>query len=136
VPAGLSSYPVQAEEYTTMALNKSKIKKSLFSDEKPDSAGKPAAPVVEKLVQPAGARQPKYLSFDVKLSILLTDEQLEMVEKVVKDIMKNRNAKKERITKNTVFRCLVDLLAVMPLDTKDIPDEDELRRRMLAAIGM
>jgi hypothetical protein len=119
-----------------MALNKSRIKKSLFSDEKPVSAGKPDSPVMEKPVRPAHVHQPKYLSFDVKLSILLTDEQLEMVEKVVKDIMKNRVTKKERVTKNTVFRCLVDLLAVMPLDTKNIPDEDELRRRMLAAIGM
>lgn len=119
-----------------MALNKSKIKKSLFSDEKPVSADKPAPPVIEKPDRPANMHQPKYLSFDVKLSILLTDEQLAMVEKVVKDIMKNRVSKKERITKNTVFRCLVDVLAVMPLDTKNIPDEDELRRRMLAAIGM
>ena len=119
-----------------MALNKSKIKKSLFPSQKTTPAEKPVKAVPASRKTAVDPVQPKYLSYDVKLSILLTEEQLNRMDKLVKDIMKNRQDKKERITKNTVFRCLVDLLTVMPLDVKNIPDEDELRRRMLAAIGM
>jgi hypothetical protein len=119
-----------------MALNKSRIKKSLFSSPTPAPEKKPAKSMPAAKATSTDSSQPKYMSYDVKLSILLTDDQLNMMEKVVKDIMKSRRDKKERITKNTVFRCLVDLLAVLPIDLKNIPDEDELRRRMLAAIGM
>jgi len=81
----------------------------------------------------AAPPMPKYMTYDVRLSLLLSDEHLEYLEKVVREIMKNRRVKHERITKNSVVRCLIDLLKALPLDVQEIPDEAELRRRLLAA---
>jgi hypothetical protein len=74
------------------------------------------------------------MTFEAKLSILLDEAQLDYVEKFVKQVLKRRRVKNERITKNTVFRCLVDLLRTLPVELDEIPDEDELRRRLLAAV--
>jgi hypothetical protein len=116
-------------------LNKSKVKHNLFAETTAkDAPVDKQPPVAAPASVPADV--PKYATFDIKLSILLTEDQLLFVEKMVKDIMKRRKVKKERITKNTVFRCLVDLLAVLPVDLDNIPDEDELRRRVLRAVGM
>jgi len=74
------------------------------------------------------------MTFEAKLSILLDEAQLDYVEKFVKQVLKRRRVKNERITKNTIFRCLVDLLRTLPVELDEIPDEDELRRRLLAAV--
>jgi hypothetical protein len=80
------------------------------------------------------AHVPKFMTFEAKLSILLDEAQLDYVEKFVKQVLKRRRVKNERITKNTIFRCLVDLLRTLPVELDEIPDEDELRRRLLAAV--
>lgn len=82
---------------------------------------------------PGAPRVPKFKTFEAKLSILLSEAQLDYVEKFVKQVLKRRRVKRERITKNTVFRCLVELLRALPVELDEIPDEDELRRRLLAA---
>ncbi|NLF37863.1 hypothetical protein GX586_00365 [bacterium] len=119
-----------------MSLDKAKVKKNLFEQTGPAVPAATAPAPVPAPAQAAGdpLRTPKFLTFEVKLSILLTAGQLEYIERLVHEIMRNRSVKKERITKNTVLRCLVDLLQALPLDTKDIADEDELRRRLLAAV--
>ena len=117
-----------------MALNKSKVKHSLFADT-PAKDTRAKEPPPATVPAAATGEQPKYATFDIKLSILLTQNQLDQLEKMVKEIMKRRKVKNERITKNTIFRCLVDVLAVLPIDLDNIPDEDELRRRVLKAVG-
>ncbi len=112
-----------------MPLNKMKVRKSLF-----DSAAPAPAPAAPLPAAPPAAHVPKFMTFDAKLSILLSGDQLDYLEKFVKEVLKHRRTKKERITKNTVFRCLVDLLRALPLALTDIPDEDELRRRLLAVV--
>jgi hypothetical protein len=112
-----------------MPLNKMKVRKSLF-----DSAAPAPAPAAPLPAAPPAAHVPKFMTFDAKLSILLSGDQLDYLEKFVKEVLKQRRTKKERITKNTVFRCLVDLLRALPLALTDIPDEDELRRRLLAVV--
>ena len=79
---------------------------------------------------------PKFRTFEVKLSILLRDDQLEFLEKLTRDIMANRDSasKRERITKNTILRACVDVLNGVIFDTTDIPDEEELRRRIAAGM--
>jgi hypothetical protein len=75
---------------------------------------------------------PKFKSFEVKLSILLREDQLEFLEKLIREIMNKRdsNNKKERITKNTILRACVDVLSKLDLDKVNISDEKELLKRI------
>lgn len=116
-----------------MPLNKMKVRKSLFDTAAPAPAADTDMPAVAPMPAPAPT-VPKFMTFEAKLSILLSNEQLDYLEKFVKEVLKQRRTKTERITKNTVFRCLVDLLRALPLVLNDIPDENELRRRLLAAV--
>ncbi|GEM_PF-2264170 len=117
-----------------MPLNKVKVRKSLFDSAPPSATPAPAPATPMPAAAPPAAHVPKFMTFDAKLSILLSGEQLDYLEKFVKEVLKHRRTKKERITKNTVLRCLVDLLRALPLALTDIPDEDELRRRLLAVV--
>jgi hypothetical protein len=86
-------------------------------------------PVVQKYGTSAG---PKFTTFEVKLSILLRADQLEFLERLTRQIMKNRDKanRQERITKNTLVRACLDALQEARFDTGNIPDEEELRRRI------
>jgi hypothetical protein len=79
---------------------------------------------------------PKYQQLDVKLYVLLRDDQLEFLAKLTREIMKNRTSefKIERITKNTIIRALIDNLSELTLDVQDVPDEAELTKRIADAI--
>lgn len=84
----------------------------------------------------AQVRVPKYQQLDVKLYVLLRDDQLEFLAKLTRGIMKNRTSefKIERITKNTIIRALIDNLNELTLDVQDIPDEAELTKRIAEAM--
>jgi len=86
----------------------------------------------------AQTRVPKYQQLDVKLYVLLRDDQLEFLARLTREIMKNRTSehKIERITKNTIIRALIDNLSELTLDVQDIPDEAELTKRIADAIGI
>ena len=107
---------------------------------------RPTAPKGEKVSRhaekqdarerPANDRVPKFKTFEVRLTTLLRDDQLEFLDKVTRDIKKNRTAeyRKERITKNTILRALIDGFMLAPLDVKNIADEKALLERLLALI--
>ncbi len=76
---------------------------------------------------------PKYQTFEAKLSILLTAEQHKYLEDVVARVMRNRKEKRERITKNSILRCLVDFMQTLDVDFENIPDEKELLKRLFIA---
>ena len=82
------------------------------------------------------AQLPKYQRLDVKLYVLLRDDQLEFLAKLTREIMKNRTSayKVERITKNTIIRALIDNLKDLELDVRNIPDETELAKRIADVI--
>ena len=84
----------------------------------------------------AQTRVPKYQQLDVKLYVLLRDDQLEFLARLTREIMKNRTSeyKTERITKNTILRALIDNLKALELDVRNIPDEAELTKRISEAI--
>lgn len=75
---------------------------------------------------------PKFKTFEVKLSILLKKEHLDYLNRLEREIMSNRSQgrKKERITKNSVIRSLVDILSRVRLDTEEIGDENILKERI------
>jgi hypothetical protein len=82
------------------------------------------------------AQLPKYQRLDVKLYVLLRDDHLEFLARLTREIMKNRTSayKKERITKNTIIRALIDNLKELELDVRNIPDEIELAKRIADSI--
>jgi len=80
---------------------------------------------------------PKFRTFEVKLSILLRENQLDFLEKLTREIMTSRNSgnKKERITKNTIIRTLIDALKDLDINKTNIPDETELFKRIREKIN-
>lgn len=75
---------------------------------------------------------PKFQTFDVRLTSLLREDQLDFLEKLTRDIQKNRTPeyRKERITKNTLIRVFIDAFKDVKIDTTNIPDEDALLKRI------
>lgn len=77
---------------------------------------------------------PKFKTFEVRLTSLLREDQLEFLEKLIRDIRKNRTPeyRKERITKNTVIRAFIDAFMDKEIDTSNIPDEKTFLERIKA----
>ncbi len=75
---------------------------------------------------------PKFKTFEVRLTSLLREDQLEFLEKLTREIQKNRTPeyRKERITKNTIIRVFIDAFMEKKLDTSNIPDEETLLKRI------
>lgn len=78
------------------------------------------------------AEGPKFLSYDVMTARLRSD-QVDMLSALERQIMRARRRKGERITKNSLLRAAVDVLAELQFDVRGIGSEDELRQRVLAA---
>lgn len=84
------------------------------------------------LIKSGTTEVPKFRTFEVKLSTLLREDQLHFLEKLTRQIMANRDSdnKKERITKNTIIRVLIDALKDLDIDKKNICNETELFKRI------
>ncbi len=123
---------VQNEE--TLELSET-ITQEGFEVKPADQAFLESDPLYREYKQ-AQTRVPKYRQLDVKLYVLLRDDQLEFLARLTREIMKNRTSefKIERITKNTIIRALIDNLSELTLDVQDIPDEAELTKRIADAI--
>ncbi len=78
---------------------------------------------------------PKYKTFDV-VTLRISSEDFEFLHNLEREIMKNRSRenKKERITKNSIIRAMLACLKNVKFDRKDIPDENELRIRMMRGL--
>ncbi|HDD64593.1 MAG TPA: hypothetical protein ENF61_00585 [Firmicutes bacterium] len=90
----------------------------------------------EKKEKKEEERIPKFQTFEVRLTTLLREDQLEFLEKLVREIKKNRTApyRKERITKNTLIRVFIDAFMHTKIDTRNIPDEETLLSRVMEKI--
>ena len=79
---------------------------------------------------------PKFKTFEVRLTTLLREDQLDFLEKLIRDIHKNREPqyRKERITKNTLIRVFIDAFQNVNFNIKNIPDEEELLKRILEKV--
>ncbi len=78
---------------------------------------------------------PKYKTFDV-VTLRISHEDFEFLHNLEREIMKNRSRdnKKERITKNSIMRAMLGCLKNVKFDRKNIPDENELRIRIMRGI--
>ncbi|HAW50585.1 TPA: hypothetical protein DCX16_06525 [bacterium] len=82
------------------------------------------------------SKLPKFRTFEIKLSILLKNSQLEFLNRLERKIMLNRSSynKKERVTKNSIIRACIDAISSLEIDISEIPDERELLKRIKLAV--
>ena len=75
---------------------------------------------------------PKFKTYEVRLTLRLAEDQLDFLSGMEREIMKNRSSKnkKERITKNSIIRAALENLKDVDFDKKEIPDEEELEKRI------
>jgi hypothetical protein len=90
----------------------------------------------EDIIEEKKENIPKYKTFEVRLTSLLREDQLEFLEKLIREIHKNREPqyRKERITKNTLIRVFIDAFKNVKFDIKNIPDEETLLERILEKV--
>ena len=63
--------------------------------------------------------QAKYETFK-KLTVLLSNKDIDILVKFEREIMQNRDLKTERITKNSMLRCLVKILPLIKFNKNKI----------------
>lgn len=89
---------------------------------------------------PEKTTKPKFESYDVKLTIRLNESQLDYLTNLEREIMKKRSKenKKERITKNSIIRSMLNVFNEygVEFNKSEIPDEDELTKRILSGLKM
>ncbi len=81
---------------------------------------------------------PKFQTYEIKLTVRLKEDQLEFLSRLEREIMKNRSSdnRKERITKNSVIRAMVETFRNLDIDTGEIRDEEELVKRLIGAVSL
>jgi len=78
------------------------------------------------------SKLPKFRTYEVKLTLRLREDQLEFLNKLEREIMKKRSKpnRKERITKNSILRAMIDAFSEVNIDTAEIAEESELVSRL------
>lgn len=74
---------------------------------------------------------PKFRTY-IKHSVLLSRKHLDHLHNLERVIMAQRESGRERITKNSILRCYIDILSDFKIDLRNIPDEKELLKRIKA----
>jgi hypothetical protein len=79
---------------------------------------------------------PKFQTYEIKLTIRLKEDQLQFLSRLEREIMKNRSRanRKERITKNSIIRAIIDIFQDLNIDTNEIGDEDMLLKKLKRAV--
>lgn len=79
---------------------------------------------------------PKFERYHIKLTVRFDDKQLDFLMALERGIMRSRSKrnKKERITKNSIVRALVNLARKLDIDIKEIRDEKEFEMRINQAV--
>lgn len=79
---------------------------------------------------------PKFQTYEVKLTVRLKEDQLQFLSRLEREIMRNRSSanKKERVTKNSIIRAIIDVFQDLKIDTNEIGDEDVLLKRLKMAV--
>ena len=95
----------------------------------------PLKPVINTRVQPSQVVEgPRYTNF-MAHTYRLHENQIDILNRIEAEIVRNGVQKQERITNNSILRALVDLLSVLKLDMTGIASETELKRRIFEKCG-
>ena len=81
---------------------------------------------------------PKFRTYEVKLTLRLREDQLEFLSKLEREIMKKRSRanRKERITKNSIIRAIIEAARNLEINSTEIGDEAELIKRFRRAFSV
>jgi len=93
----------------------------------------------EKTIQlDTSSKVPKFQTYEAKLTLRLGEDQLDFLSRLEREIMKKRTPanRKERITKNSILRALIDAVSNLDIDTKEIGDETELLNRFRRSFNL
>ena len=87
---------------------------------------------VEMILTSRNSRVPKFQTYEIKLTLRLGEDHLEFLSKLEREIMKKRSPanRKERITKNSILRAMINAAKNLDIDTNEIGDETELIDRL------
>jgi len=87
---------------------------------------------VEMVLTSRNSRVPKFQTYEIKLTLRLGEDHLEFLSKLEREIMKKRSPanRKERITKNSILRAMINAAKNLDIDTNEIGDETELVDRL------
>ena len=77
---------------------------------------------------------PKFLTCEVMTARLRSD-QVDFLNALERRIMRSRERKGERITKNSLLRAAVDVLQSLDFEVRDIESEEELVERLLGVVA-
>jgi hypothetical protein len=82
-------------------------------------------------IQAPSKDKPKWESF-TKVNALIGSEQKDFLDSLTKKVMRSRKGGEERITSNSILRCLVCVLEdrVEKLDLSGVSSEEDLRERL------
>jgi len=91
-----------------------------------------------EILQKEDKRIPKFQTYEIKLTLRLREDQLEFLSQLEREIMKNRSPvnRRERITKNSILRAMIDAFGSLSIETNEIGDEDELKKRFIRAFDL
>lgn len=83
---------------------------------------------VEMVLTSRNPRVPKFQTYEIKLTLRLREDHLEFLSKLEREIMKKRSPanRKERITKNSILRAMINAAKNLDINTNEIGDETEL----------
>ena len=118
------------------------IKPTVHVNEKPQEIEKKEALRTNKALPPGVPHKsknvPKFQTYEIKLTVRLKEDQLEFLSRLEREIMKNRSRanRRERITKNSIIRAIIDIFKNLNIDTSEIGDEDELIKKLKRTTGL
>jgi len=139
VPHFKSSEVKESRSSEVQKLKESKIKDSgslevpKFGSHEVQNVKTPEVPKSESPEVQDIKTQAKYETFK-KLTVLFLNKDIDTLIKFEREIMQNRDLKTERITKNSILRCLVKILPLIKFNKNKIPDENILMDRILKAL--
>lgn len=116
--------------------DKPRVKDSLFGEIA--SSPQPVAVFHEEktqaVVAPEQVDQNEQLQ---RVTLVISKEQRNLIQNLAQDIQFNgtKKTKGDRVTPNTVLRCLINLLEDFDADISKIKDEDDLNRLMKTYFG-
>jgi len=88
--------------------------------------------IIQEKQQNSSFQLPKYETYEVKLTVRLSESHLDFLSSLEREIMKSRSKKNrvERITKNSIIRSILDVFKNLNYEKAEIPTEKELTKRI------
>jgi hypothetical protein len=128
---GAKAADMPASGTTATALESEEVNEDFPAEPDDEELELDLSSLLDQFPEYSTEEKPKYLTFEEKISVLFRGDQVKFLSQLERIIMRNRSRphRKERITKNTVLRAMVDFFQEWVFDYREIADEETLRER-------